>query len=274
VDVVAALAAFDRQVRQDLAPQLPGWVTERVGQVIRTTADRSLGWGNSVQWSRLDDASARSAVEEQVRYFDGLGRCFEWKLYGYDLPPDLPEILLAAGLKAEDEETLVLGEVGDVAAASREVPLPAGIVVREATPADAAGIAALHDAVRGVERSDADEASAYGDAVVAGIMAERTADPASISILVAAAGDLLVSAGWIRFQRGADFASMWGGNTLPAWRRRGIYRHLVGLRAAQAERRGFRYLQVDCSPDSRPILERLGMHAVTTTTPYLWSASG
>ena len=35
--------------------------------------------------------------------------------------------------------------------------------------------------------------------------------------------------------------------------------------------RGFRYIEVDASSDSRPILERLGFVAVTTTTPYVWS---
>jgi hypothetical protein len=32
-----------------------------------------------------------------------------------------------------------------------------------------------------------------------------------------------------------------------------------------------RYIEVDASDDSRPILERLGFDAVTTTTPYVWS---
>ncbi len=34
---------------------------------------------------------------------------------------------------------------------------------------------------------------------------------------------------------------------------------------------GFRYLETDASDDSRPILERLGFTAVTSTTPYVWS---
>jgi hypothetical protein len=34
---------------------------------------------------------------------------------------------------------------------------------------------------------------------------------------------------------------------------------------------GARYLQVDASDDSRPILQRLGLVAVTTTTPYVWT---
>jgi hypothetical protein len=33
------------------------------------------------------------------------------------------------------------------------------------------------------------------------------------------------------------------------------------------------YLLVDASDDSRPILERLGFAAITTTTPFKWSPS-
>jgi hypothetical protein len=35
-----------------------------------------------------------------------------------------------------------------------------------------------------------------------------------------------------------------------------------------------RYLDVGASPDSRPILERLGFVVVTMTTPYVWSRPG
>jgi GNAT superfamily N-acetyltransferase len=45
--------------------------------------------------------------------------------------------------------------------------------------------------------------------------------------------------------------------TLPAWRRRGIYRALVAHRAKLAAERGRRCIEVDASDDSRPILERL-----------------
>jgi GNAT superfamily N-acetyltransferase len=77
----------------------------------------------------------------------------------------------------------------------------------------------------------------------------------------------------VRFRRGADFATLWGGATLQAWRGRGIYRATVAHRANLAAERGFRFLEVDASSDSRPILERLGFSAVTTTTPYVWSPS-
>ena len=100
---------------------------------------------------------------------------------------------------------------------------------------------------------------------------ERAADPEAITIVVAEAGATVVCAAWIRFEQGSEFATLWGGATLPEWRRRGIYRATVAHRANVAAERGFRYLEVDASDESRPILERLGFQAVTTTTPYVWS---
>ncbi|QYC42645.1 hypothetical protein Nocox_25210 [Nonomuraea coxensis DSM 45129] len=54
----------------------------------------------------------------------------------------------------------------------------------------------------------------------------------------------------------------------PEWRGRGVYRALVAYRARDALARGYRYLQVDASAESRPILARLGFAALATTTPY------
>jgi hypothetical protein len=48
-----------------------------------------------------------------------------------------------------------------------------------------------------------------------------------------------------------------------------VYRALVAHRARLAAERGFRYLQVDATPYSRPILARLGFAQLTTTTPYV-----
>jgi len=58
------------------------------------------------------------------------------------------------------------------------------------------------------------------------------------------------------------------GGTLTGWRGRGVFRALVARRAAMASDRGFRYLQVDAMPTSRPILARLGFVELAITTPY------
>jgi GNAT superfamily N-acetyltransferase len=90
-------------------------------------------------------------------------------------------------------------------------------------------------------------------------------------VVVAEAAGRVVSAARLEFEPGTEFAGLWGGATLAAWRGKGIYRALVAHRARVATARGTRYLQVDATEDSRPILERLGFTAITTTTPYVWT---
>lgn len=262
MDTARLLALFDAQMRRDLAPPSTAWRVERVGAVVRRVSPPEIPWGCGVQWSDLDEDTANDAIAEQVSYFAGLGRRFEWKTYGHDRPGDLGTRLHAAGLQAEDEEALVIGAVEEVAAATAGTAPPPGVTVRcldESDPLD--GIAALQSAVAGGDWAW----------LIAELRQEQQADPMGLAIHVAEAEGQVVCAAWARFHQGTEFASLWGGTTLPEWRRRGIYRSLVARRAEQARQRGLRYLQVDASPDSRPILERLGLHVVSTTTPYVWT---
>ena len=209
---------------------------------------------DSLQGDELDRLIAR-----QVQVFAERDEPFEWKLHGHDRPADLPDRLRAAGLVPEDTETVVIGRVDAVAA---EPSLPDGVVIREVRePGDFARIAQLVESIWGTTNH-----SWLDD-----LAEERAADPEGLRIFVAEAGDLTVCAGWVRFPSGTEFVTFWGGATLPAWRGRGIYRALVTQRAKLAAVRGRRYIEVDASDDSRPILERLGFVAVTTTTPYVWS---
>ena len=160
---------------------------------------------------------------------------------------------------AEERETV---EIAVAASSNGEPELPEGVALREVSErADLDRIARFEETIWGDDRGWLADM----------LEGEQTADPESLAIAVAETADGIVCAGWVRFVRDTDFASLWGGSTLPSWRRRGIYRALVAYRANLAVTRGFRYLQVDASDDSRPILERLGFAPVTTTTPYIWS---
>jgi GNAT superfamily N-acetyltransferase len=198
-------------------------------------------------------------IARQVHFFSERGERFEWKLHAHDRPPELAERLLAAGFAAEETETVVVAPVSGIVAEPR---LPDGVRLREVTGrVDFDRIAAMEEAIWGDDRGWLADS----------LEAEHAADPSAITIVVAEADDVVVCAGWVRFPRGTEFATLWGGGTLPEWRGRGIYRALVAYRANLAAQRGFGYLQVDASDDSRPILERLGFLAVTTTTPFVWS---
>jgi GNAT superfamily N-acetyltransferase len=140
--------------------------------------------------------------------------------------------------------------------------LPDGVRLREVTARGDLGRIAEMEA-----RIWQDERGWLAD----GLEREIAADPGSLTVVVAEAAGEVVSAGWVRYVRGTGFATLWGGGTLPEWRHRGIYRALVAYRARLADARGFTMLQVDASSESRPILERLGFVAITTTTPYIYT---
>jgi GNAT superfamily N-acetyltransferase len=256
MDHSAVLALFDRDMRENAGPDGPGARIERSGAVVRQIAD-AQGW-NGVLWSRLDAAGADRAIHDQVAYFTGLGRDFEWKLYGHDRPHDLGARLVAAGFRAEPEETLMIGETGRLAV---DAAPPEGVRLVQAT--DPAGVDLVVDVHQKAFGTD-------GGRLRHRLLARLAADPGTVVAVVALAGDEPVSAARMELVPGTRFAGLWGGGTVEAWRGRGVYRALVAHRARVAAARGYRYLQVDASPMSRPILERLGFHALSTTTPYLY----
>lgn len=276
------LAAYDRQVRRRPV-SVVGFETVRVTEpapMLLLVPGPDTGWGGGVFWSDLTADSADAAIRFVVERFRGVEQEWEWKHYDYDAPPDLPDRLRAAGFVPDDAEALLIGEVGRLLELLGE-PSPPGVTLRRVPVGVAAdddwdGMARLDSLVWGTGSTDsADGADNTHDAGTTdrlrSIRAEYEAKPAGMSVWVAVAQDgTIVCAARIEFNEGTEFASLWGGATHPDFRRRGIYRALVWVRAAEAHERGFRYLQVDASEDSRPILQRLGMRRVATTTPYHW----
>jgi GNAT superfamily N-acetyltransferase len=259
-DLVALLSAYDAQLRAHVHDRLPDRVrVERDGPLLRVVGFGDRGMVEYRDLEGLDRGELDELIARQVRIFAERGESFEWKLHGHDQPADLSERLSAAGFAPEDMETVV---IAPVPAIGIEASVPDGVVVREVSGAvDLARIAQLHQAIWGEDEGW----------IVDSLSEERAADPDGLRIFIAEAGDVVVCVGWVRFPSATEFATLWGGGTLPAWRGRGIYRALVAHRARLAAERGRRYLEVDASDESRPILERLGFVAVTTTTPYVWS---
>lgn len=264
------LATFDRQIRRVPEPN-PDFRVLQLAEpaplmgYVPDSDDAS--WGGGIFWCDLDESTADAAIAAAVEVFRPYGAEWEWKHYGYDRPADLADRLRTADFTPDDEEALVVGETSVVRERLAGTTEPAGITVR-LLRSDTDGAAEDWRGVNELNRAVWDEDSSDMTASIARAMA---ADPEGTSMWVAVADDgTVVCAARINFHHGTDFASLWGGSTMPGYRGRGIYKALVARRADEAAERGFRFLQVDASPDSRPILERLGLRTLTTTTPWMW----
>jgi GNAT superfamily N-acetyltransferase len=255
VDHTALLAEFDSQMRRNPVAG-PRSRVEREPQVTRVISGDD-GW-SGVLWTDLTEADAGAVIDAQVSRFAALARPWEWKYYSYDQPAGLPERLHAAGFVPEPPETLLVARIADL---NLEVSAPAGVDLVPVT--DARGVSAVvgvHDEVFGGDHA------ATGSAITAALASQSR----PVEAVVAVAGDTAISAGRVEFPEGSGFASLWGGGTLPAWRGRGVFRSLVAYRARLALARGYRYLQVDASADSSPILQRLGFAELARTTPFIY----
>lgn len=208
-----------------------------------------------------DPAAYDGIIGAQRDFFRARGQEVEWKTYDYDEPVDLGQRLLAAGFTREDDEALILGHARPLA--EQDLRLPAGVVVRPADGReDFERIGDLYERVWG-------ESPAW----MTGSLYERwRAHPESLDVVVvegARRGPVLCAAR-AEYDPG-PFVGLWGGSTDPDWRGRGLYRATLLHRARLALTRGKQYVRVDASPDSEPILLRLGLHRMATTVPYVFA---
>jgi hypothetical protein len=251
------LRLFHEQVR--LADQDHGadQVIERDGPIRRTYPADPAQEGAMIESPEGLGPEPDATIRRQVRFFTARGQAVEWKTYAYDEPPDLPERLRAYGFVPDETEALVLGAAERLA---EPVTLATRYVVRAvAGEEDWEQVGALDVLLFG-----------EGHAALARLLrAEEAADPEHVRSVVVVDEETghVVGHGILRLEKGTDFAGLWAGKVHPDHRGRGLYRAMTALRAQWAIAAGHGVCRVDALPTSRPILERMGMVQVTTTTP-------
>jgi ribosomal protein S18 acetylase RimI-like enzyme len=253
------LEAYDDQLRTDA--ETPSAVeVARLGPLWLVTFPGGRGFVTYHDLGGADAATITAWVGEAIAFFAqrlDISRV-EWKTRGHDRAPGLHDALLSHGFRADEPESIMIGEarVLDV-----DVPLPAEVSLRRVTEeTDVRAVSAMQDRV-------------FGDPVSPGMadaLLRRLALRDGMELWVAEAAGEIVSAGRLEPVRGTDFAGIWGGATLPGWRGRGIYRALTAARARSALAMGKTLIHSDSTEYSRPILERSGLVKVSTTTPYQW----
>jgi hypothetical protein len=248
------LARYDREQRFEA--EEPGMRREASATVVRQVGRR--GRQSWILYSSLNAANIDGVIDEQIKYFNSLGHSFEWKVFSHDSPPDLKQRLAARGFELEETEAVLVLDLGTLPAALAK---PVRRDVRRITdPAGLSDVGIVKQAVWGEDNTGTLERLAR----------ELREHPERTRIFVAYENGIPASAGWLTCDRGKQFASLWGGSTIAAFRKRGLYTALVAVRAQGARQSGARFLTVDARPMSRPILERLGFQVLTFANALHW----
>jgi hypothetical protein len=253
MDIDAVRGLYDRYERREA--DFPLYRREATERLVRMV---SLDGGNSIVcYSSLSEADADAAIEGELEYFKGLGLGFEWKYYSYDSPADLKRRLAAKGFSVGEDEAIMALELER---------LPPELSAKPA-----------HDVRRVTdERTFADFAEASTkawpdqeghEALLASIAATLRDEGELLSAYVAYVEGVPVCSSRIAFPPASPFASLWGGATLEPYRGRGIYGSMLAARAREAIARGYRFLTIDASPMSRPIVAKRGFELLAISNP-------
>ena len=254
MNVEQLLALHDQQQRIEV--EYRTMRREATPEVIRHVA---LKHGEGiVLYSRLNAANADRVIAEQIAYYQQLGQNFEWKIYDHDTPGDLKDRLIAQGFQAEEPEALL---VLDIDTAPQILLRPVTHDVRRITNPDRL------EEVRRIKENVQGEPL---DWLIPALGDDLINDPDHLSVYIAYADGVPVSAAWISFHDRSQFAGLWGGSTLAEYRGRGFYTDLLAARLQEARQRGARFLTIDASPMSRPIVEKYGFQFLTITQPFMW----
>lgn len=233
---------FNKELRDEA--QTPGYIREETEHVVRHISQ--FGENGFIISSNVNEGNAREIIKKELSYFRNLKQNFEWKVYSYDKPDNLKDILQQEGFEIDQPEALMVMKLADRHPLLNNSQF---LCVKEIT--DEQGIldiVVLEDTVWNESHAELGER----------LWRDKQNNPDSLYIYGIYQDGQLVSAAWMYLETNSSFASLWGGSTLPLFRGKGYYTKLLAVRAQKAYEKGHPFLTVDASPMSRPILEKYG----------------
>ncbi len=240
------LALFHQELR--LEATTPGYTREVTEHLVRHVAKQKNEKGFII-CSHVNAQNASEVIDNELDYFKNLGQEFEWKVYSYDQPHNLKNLLLQKGFEMEGEEALMVLELN-------EQHRPTSVFVEEISDMEGIEeIIALENTIWGEPHNDLGER----------LWKDKQNDPDSLFLYGIYDEGSLVSAAWMYIEPNSSFVSLWGGSTLSNHRGKGYYTALLTVRAKKAYECGRKYLTVDARPMSRPILEKYGFACLAYT---------
>lgn len=243
------LAKFHKELRHDA--QVQGYTREETEHVVRHVSQ--YGESGFILASNVNEDNAKEVIKNELTYFTNKKMDFEWKVYSYDYPSSLIDILEQEGFEMGEPEALMVMKVDENHPMLTHVQ---AIEVKEIT--DKQGIqdiVVLEDTIWNESHAELGER----------LWRDKQNNPESLFLYGIYVEGQLVSAAWMYLETNSSFSSLWGGSTLPSFRGNGYYTKLLAVRARKAYEKGQPYLTVDASPMSRPILEKHGFQCLATS---------
>lgn len=247
------LNAYDLQER--ISPAIPGFEKYESTQIVKfVSPDQN---GSIINYFNFSSELAQEIVESEMTFFKNLGRSFEWKVYSHDDPSNIVKVLTHCGFVPDEPESFMVLDLDTINVVDSALQLCTEVVSEDG----------IRDAIRVQEGVWNKDLTAHYNF----LSDQKRLQPESIKIYVIYQQGQPVSSAWITFNKGSEFAGIWGGSTLKEFRGQGLYTKLLYRRILDAQQRGVKYLTIDASPMSRPIVEKNGFQWVATTTPYHFS---
>ena len=234
----------------------------RDGEIVETLSDvtRFSSTDHShraVVFSRLTVKTANAAIQREIEFHRQLNAPLEWKLYANDQPSDLLQRLLRHGLEAGACEAVMAMDLADRPNWIDEMRIEVRRVDR---------LEHIED-FRRVAEQVFDKNYAFTAGQLADGIRNNSTDHRGY---IAYINGQPASIGRLYTHRNSIFGGLYGGGTVPAFRRQGLYRAVIAARARDPRKLGAKYLIVDAPPTSEPILRQLGFEKISETWPCEW----
>lgn len=249
------LTLYDETMRRNAS--VAGCTRESTAQSSRySTVSGSLRY---VMWHQFSEYESNRCIADEINAATGNVKALMWKVYGHDAPLSLGERLLAHGFTDHDPCVLMAAPVACVLAALGDAPDQINVrQLCEANELDA------YQEIWDCVWPTAPNARYVND--YRRLATNR--DPGVAFFAGFSNSDEPVTSGYLFHAPGSPFALLCGGATKATWRNQHAYSAMLSARAKCGLERGASHLAVEASPQSRPILERLGFERLSTLLFY------
>lgn len=250
MDTAQIMQAYNQFERRQLTPA--GGEIIVAPHLVKFVSDTE--YGSFISFFDFSSHQAGPFIQQEIEFFTRCKRNFEWKTYSTDSPSDIGMRLIEHGFVPAEAETFMALDLLLVPS----VP-PQSITVTDVT--EEGGICDAITVQEQVWGQNFDGQFAY-------LLNMKRLSPEMISIYVVYVEGTPVASAWIIFTPNSPFGGIWGGSTLEAFRGQGYYTAMLNARIAEAKARGKRYLIIDASDMSRPIVTKYGFQVIAQTIGY------